>query len=386
MTMKTKIDFGRNKNAVSEILQPMLSRFLPKAIDPVYVSPQKITIDQSELVPKIDNQIASNQKKIEAISGSYQTNTRKRMGEEQTRENTREGLRFEISILENFKAKAMNNELTDLEQALINTTLRADFKAYERSMYQHKQTITYPEITSETRGWYVDEIPKIQKRLNKAGIQDTQQLIAAVESFHAIIAESVNPIDPTRQKVKKLESEAKFSHIAGYFPTPNAIVRQMIELAGIHSGACILEPSAGNGNILDGLKAYMQEEGISCGLRAIERSSTLREILTLKGYNIVDDDFLEHDQFDCYDYILMNPPFEKCQDILHVQHAYKCLRPGGRIVAIMSPHFSYGMDAKSVLFREWIDGKGSYEKLPEGAFKESGTGVSTFIVVIDRKE
>jgi hypothetical protein len=37
----------------------------------------------------------------------------------------------------------------------------------------------------------------------------------------------------------------------------------------------------------------------------------------------------------------------------------------------MSPHFTYAMDSKSVLFREWLDGKGTYEKLPDGRLKRN---------------
>lgn len=40
-------------------------------------------------------------------------------------------------------------------------------------------------------------------------------------------------------------------------------------------------------------------------------------------------------------------------------------------------------DKKSVAFRKWLDKNGGYsEKLPEGAFKESGTMVNARLVVI----
>ncbi|GAB6989386.1 hypothetical protein [Paenibacillus pini] len=80
----------------------------------------------------------------------------------------------------------------------------------------------------------------------------------------------------------------------------------------------------------------------------------------------------------------MNPPFEKKQDIEHVLKAFECLQDGWNIVAIMSPHWTFANDSKSVYFRNWIDDKGYYEKLPDVSFKESGTGVNTVIVVIDR--
>lgn len=87
--------------------------------------------------------------------------------------------------------------------------------------------------------------------------------------------------------------------------------------------------------------------------------------------------------FKGYNRIYMNPPFEEGQDIDHVQHAYKILAPGGQMVAVMSEGPFFRGDRKATEFREWLEGVGGYsEQLPEGSFKESGTGVNTRLVVI----
>jgi type I restriction-modification system DNA methylase subunit len=112
----------------------------------------------------------------------------------------------------------------------------------------------------------------------------------------------------------------------------------------------------------------------------------LREILELKEFKIVSNDFMEYAKYNYYDKIIMNPPFSNNQDLDHVLHAYKCTKEGGKIVAIMSSHFTFASDAASVNFRKWLDDRGYYEKLPEGSFKESGTGVNTVLVVIDKLE
>ncbi|MNJ04833.1 hypothetical protein D3C73_1657790 [compost metagenome] len=52
----------------------------------------------------------------------------------------------------------------------------------------------------------------------------------------------------------------------------------------------------------------------------------------------------------------------------------------------MSPHWTFANDTKSIQFRNWLNDKGYYEKLPEGSFKESGTGVNTVLVVIEKVE
>ena len=46
-------------------------------------------------------------------------------------------------------------------------------------------------------------------------------------------------------------------------------------------------------------------------------------------------DFLEcNDDLGTFDRIVMNPPFANADDIKHIMHALKMLKPGGRLVAI----------------------------------------------------
>jgi type I restriction-modification system DNA methylase subunit len=80
----------------------------------------------------------------------------------------------------------------------------------------------------------------------------------------------------------------------------------------------------------------------------------------------------------------MNPPFADQQDIRHVEHALRFLKPGGRLVAIMSAGVSFRQDRQATTFRELVEGcDGTIEPLPEGAFEASGTGVRAVLVTID---
>lgn len=185
-----------------------------------------------------------------------------------------------------------------------------------------------------------------------------------------------------RVKLDKL----RFSKIPGYFPTPTAIIDQMIEAAQIPgwasagAGCRMLEPSAGSGSILDRLK---KEYGNAL-LHAYEVNHSLREILESKGHRLAGDDFAQSDTAQKYHRILMNPPFENGQDAQHVMRAHQHLAPGGRLVAIMSPGPFFRQDSKSRAFREWFDNLGGEKSdLPAGSFKESGTGTSSVLVVID---
>jgi 16S rRNA G1207 methylase RsmC len=111
-----------------------------------------------------------------------------------------------------------------------------------------------------------------------------------------------------------------------------------------------------------------------------------RKILQNKGYEIQWGDFLDVNEDWKYDKIIANPPFTKNQDIDHVLKMYKHLNPGGRIVTIMSTTWLEGSQKKQGAFKEWLtEVCASYEVIKEGAFKKSGTGIKTVMVVIDKK-
>lgn len=212
-----------------------------------------------------------------------------------------------------------------------------------------------------------------RKRLERMGIESAEELRAYLREY--LNYRVMEKYDPKQKAIQEKELEVIGRKIQGFFPTPKPVVDKMLDAADITDGMDILEPSAGKGNIADAIGKP----------DVIEIVPTLREILDAKGHNLVASDFLEY-KGKQYDRIIMNPPFEKGQDIDHVRHAYELLKPGGRIVAIMSEGPFFRGDKKATAFREWLDEIGTSEKLPEGSFKtaERSTGVNTRIVVIDK--
>lgn len=217
------------------------------------------------------------------------------------------------------------------------------------------------------------------KRLYSIGINEAnfKQAVDAVEAL------GIKKREPTaEEKIAKAERELAIgSKIEGFFPTPKPLAKQMVEDADIKPGMSVLEPSAGNGNIADAIR----EAGVEPDV--IEPYSSLRSILQAKKHNLIGSDFL--DEKGKYDRIVMNPPFERGQDMDHVQHAYELLKPGGRVVAIMSEGSFFRGDKKATAFREWLDEhNGTDEKLPEGSFTGKDamrqTGVAARMVVIDK--
>lgn len=166
-----------------------------------------------------------------------------------------------------------------------------------------------------------------------------------------------------------------------FFETPSAVANLIVERAGIGPGMKILEPSAGQGGIADVARAMCDD----CLINVIEIEPSNRAVLKEKGYKLVGKDFLKYrKKKPLYDRILMNPPFSRQQDIDHVLHAWKFLKEGGRLVAVMSAGTEYRGNKKALLFQDLVGVHGQIEPLPDESFKESGTTVNTVLAVLDK--
>lgn len=297
----------------------------------------------SSIQPKIDH----------AFSNHRQTNTPRRW--RQAQKVRLEGLRLQRT------QKALNALATHHEQATITPVLAAITS--KAKVYDLVRT----KIKS-SGGYYDARI-------------DTGEPFVTTPEAQALwsIIEMSSQFEKDAMLLKSDIERLRFTQIAGYFPTPKAIVERMLAVADIKSGMTVLEPSAGSGNILDGIRAAEPGAVLTC----FEVSHALSGTLKRKGYDVVGSDFMEMEAFPIFDRVLMNPPFEKGQEMEHVRHAFDMLKPNGLLVAIMSPGPFMRKDAKSVAFSEWFDNEdGEITRLPENSFKESGTGVATVLVAI----
>jgi predicted RNA methylase len=164
-----------------------------------------------------------------------------------------------------------------------------------------------------------------------------------------------------------------------YFPSPPAVVARLMELADLREGMLVLEPSAGKGAIA----AACVERGIEVDCCEL-MDANFEHLSDAEAYRTVwRGDFLEFPPIADYDRVVMNPPFAKQQDIKHVLHALKFLKPGGMLISVMSASVTFRSNKLSTDFRDLIRERGGkIEALPEGAFKASGTNVRTVIVTI----
>lgn len=205
---------------------------------------------------------------------------------------------------------------------------------------------------------------------------DTSPQAVALWSLLSGKTDEEKQADELRRKIEGLQ----FSNIPGYFPTPQPVIDLMLDHAQIDDRHAVLEPSAGSGAIADAVKPICDT------LQCFETNHTLSEILTAKGHRTSNSDFMAANVFGYFDRVLMNPPFENQQDIDHVRHAFKFLKEGGRLVSVMGAGAFYNSNKKATEFRAWADNLGAeYFPLPDNSFKASGTGVATYLIIINKE-
>lgn len=111
-----------------------------------------------------------------------------------------------------------------------------------------------------------------------------------------------------------------------FYPTPLKLAMRLSGMFKKRPIIRLLEPSAGNGDLLNGL--YLEHDEVDL----IEVDVSRHELLRTKG-TVVGTDFLESKDLSMYSHILMNPPFRN--GVKHVLHAWKHLF-SGEISAILN--------------------------------------------------
>lgn len=224
----------------------------------------------------------------------------------------------------------------------------------------------------------VESIARLD-RLARMGITDTATLREAARELLPFMAAKAE-----ESAVKKAERAIIGQKVGiDFFPTPAHVAQRMASLAHISEGMRVLEPSAGNGNLADAAKSA---GGV---VDVIEISSQLRDILTAKGYTVVDHDFEGFTPEQPYQAILMNPPFSQRRDAAHIMRAFGMLASGGYLVAIAGEGVFIGTDQKAVAFRAWLDThNATVESLDGGTFKDKDllaqTGANARLIVIKK--
>ena len=172
-----------------------------------------------------------------------------------------------------------------------------------------------------------------------------------------------------------------------YFPTPPAIVDLM--LRAIDTGAETaatkpwLDPSCGDGVLLDAARAFQSRHHWAAGVVGVEAEPSRAMAATGKGHMVFVGDFLALPPTPVYGVILMNPPFAVEGDghawIRHIAHAREHLAPASQLIAIAPASF---LSSTHPAVAAWRKEASLVERLPGDAFKESGTSVNTILFKI----
>ncbi len=193
-----------------------------------------------------------------------------------------------------------------------------------------------------------------------------------------------------------------------FYPTPIGIVKKMIypylEKYDRHdkrfmSKVTILEPSAGSGNILDGItedsipygnhnrrpedvgKQY-KDDGVElkgCNVYCIEKDKELQHILRGKGYKVIAEDFLTYSSDYIFDLILMNPPFSNGDE--HLLKAWEILEEGDIVCLLNSETLKNVCTKRRELLARIVSEFGTVEELgPVFSKSERKTDVNVSLV------
>lgn len=167
-----------------------------------------------------------------------------------------------------------------------------------------------------------------------------------------------------------------------FFYSPKPVVESLLDKLCLEEGSNILEPSAGEGHIVRGLK----DAGYN--VTAIEimpdRVRKLRE-LEDDQCDVYARNFLDLDAIESFDAAVLNPPYYKIHWAEHVRHAWDFIRPGGQLVAVLPVTAEIGESKAHQSFRRWAEKVNSgwgglWSDLPEESFLECGTRVNTVIL------
>lgn len=178
-----------------------------------------------------------------------------------------------------------------------------------------------------------------------------------------------------------------------FFETPRKVALQAARAAQIEPGMSVLEPSAGRGAIVRAILDTQSDVHLDMIELQQENVDYLRERYETRPHTTITGcDFLQLNPAWAgagrggLHRVVMNPPFSKQQDITHVMWAWSMLRPGGRLVSVMSSGVTFRSNKATQAFRVLVHAnKGTITDLPDGSFEESGTGVRTVLVTMEKR-
>ena len=330
---------------------------------------------KDKLINDINKTTTLNNDKIEKLLVKYKTQL--------TNANTHRKLTFATNTLYDIETIRRNNHFLNNLIEQIDENFDLSQVVFKLKKMKSSVILNDCELDNEIhiKCTIYDKLlsPAELKILKDWNVETPDEYIGLINTIIIFIS-VVDDYKPTENmEVRKKELDFKTGY--GFFPTPKTVIDRMIALVGgISESDFVLEPSAGTGNILMEIDKHTKNHV------SIEYNVKRYEFLKECGYNTICYDFLRWESDDKFDIILMNPPFEKGQDIEHVTKALKHLKSDnqyGVLCSVMSGNFHNKNDKKHKLFMELISEYDyQIEQLDDKSFKESNTNVNCCLLTI----
>lgn len=179
----------------------------------------------------------------------------------------------------------------------------------------------------------------------------------------------------------------------GFVRTPDDLAGSLARYANVGelpADARVLEPSAGDGAIVRAIRRANPHVGVWAVEQNAQRAALIdtdpgacNTVVKVAAFEDVAASLGE------FDAVVMNPPFAVPGNATiwmdHARLAYGLVKPGGRLVAIVPPGFTFRSDKRHTAMRELVDAVGGSNELPRDSFAESGApGIGGVVVWLDK--
>lgn len=149
--------------------------------------------------------------------------------------------------------------------------------------------------------------------------------------------------------------------------TRQTVIDQMLFNVTIPDYSMILEPSAGSGDLINGIYNINSRAIVHC----FELNKELNESLLKEGYAVIGFNFLSSESNPVYDFVIAAPTYKDNIDVDHIIHMYEFLKPGGQIISLTHPSWTIKNSDRQVIFRQWLEDKNySMRMLKDYSFVE----------------
>lgn len=270
-------------------------------------------------------------------------------------------------------------KLTDVVNALASLKNEKMFSHYELERILEKDGEYFLKDHYDDKGDEVVNIPArgFYLRLFNNGNGHLFFTPETLADINRALAEYYGEVlaDCHEDKPTERQQSTEVSKDLQYYPTPKNVVDSIISNILIEEGTSILEPSCGCGRLMDGVWREVTQNHIkNVRMMGVEFDPERAEQAKAKGHSVLIANFLETEPEPKFDRIIMNPPFYGKHYAKHVNHAFKFLKEGGTLTAILpvTARYDHGL-----LDGHWSD-------LPVGAFRESGVNINTTVLTMEK--